>query len=80
LNDAEKSLRAPFSQPDWPAVLKIAEGMVVLQKPRSQPPMNFPRMSLSRILALPVLFLVSTVFAQNADSGVEVPPQIPQLR
>ena len=38
--------------------------------------MNFPRMSLSRILALPVLFFVSTVSAQNGDARVEVPPSL----
>ena len=33
-------------------------------------------MSLSRILALPVLFYVSTVFAQKAGAPAEVPPSL----
>ncbi len=38
--------------------------------------MNFPRMSLSRILALPFLFCVSTVAAQQAGAQAEVPPSL----
>ena len=38
--------------------------------------MNFTRLPLSRILALPVLFFVSTVSAQKGEAGVQVPPSL----
>ena len=38
--------------------------------------MNFTRTHLSRILALPVLFFVSTVCAQNGDATAKVPPSL----